>query len=77
MQEAIDGWDTFSYVEDKGLQERNRTMTILSIMEKSLNKAGRITEAGKELILSYWKEVGATAELKRSVAIEAKKRGLL
>ena len=77
MKVDISEWDTFSHVKDIDLQNKNRSIVIVNMMEGNLNRKGEVSEAGKNLVLEYWEEVGPTAELKRMVANEAKERNLL
>jgi len=77
MKETVNEWDTFSHVKDIDLQNKNRSIVIVNMMEGNLNRKGEVSEAGKNLVLEYWEEVGPTAELKRMVANEAKERNLL
>ncbi|RLA59766.1 MAG: hypothetical protein DRQ89_13645 [Epsilonproteobacteria bacterium] len=77
MEVDISEWDTFNHVKDIDLQNKNRSIVLVNMMQSNLNRAGEVSEAGKDLVLAYWEEVGPTPELKRMVANEARERNLL
>jgi len=75
----INGYSLFNEVEDKELQLRNRTTTLVNMIEDNMTEEGVVNQQGMFLSMQYWTEISDEEKksLYDSVKAEVEERKLI
>ena len=79
MINNINGYSLFNEVEDKELQLRNRTTTLVNMIEDNMTEEGVVNQQGMFLSMQYWTEISDEEKksLYDSVKAEVEERKLI